>query len=113
MCLKIIMGMMKMLFNEEMDKYAHRLNANRVFFTQDKSKMDIIRPALHSILQNQLTDKQRLCVEMYYFENQNTTKIAQRLGTTRANVSKHIRRALNNMEHSMRYLFMIKTGEDE
>jgi len=101
-----------MRFNEEMDKYAHRLNANRVFFTQDKSRMDIILPAIHSIMQDQLTEKQRFCVEMYYFENRNTTKIAEILGTSKANVSKHIRRALNKMEKSMRYLFLIKTEEE-
>lgn len=101
-----------MRFNEEMDKYSHRLNANRVFFTQDKSKMDIILPAIHSIMQDQLTEKQRLCVEMYYFENRNTTKIAEFLGTSRANVSKHIRRALSRMEKSMRYLFLIKNEEE-
>ena len=112
MCLKIITGMIVMQFNEDMDKYAHRLNANRVFFTQDKSRMDIILPALHTIMHDQLTDKQRLCVEMYYFDNKNTTKIAEFLGTSRANVAKHIHRALNRMEKSMRYLFLIKNGDE-
>lgn len=100
-----------MLFNEEMDKYSHRLNANKVFFAQDTSRMDIILPALYSIMQDQLTEKQRLCVEMYYFKNINTTKIAELFGTSRSNIAKHIRRALNKMEKSMRYLFLIKNEE--
>lgn len=101
-----------MRFNEEMDKYAHRLNANRVFFAQDVSRMDRILPAIHSIMHDQLTERQKLCIEMYYFKNLNSSKIAQLLGTSRTNVTKHIHRGLKRMEKSMRYLFLIKDEEE-
>ncbi|MBR5773517.1 MAG: sigma-70 region 4 domain-containing protein [Clostridia bacterium] len=101
-----------MLFNEEMDKYAHRLNANRVFFAQDTSRMDRILPAIYSIMQDQLTERQRACIDMYYFKNFNSTRIAEILGTSRTNVTKHIHRGLRRMEKSMRYLFLIKDEEE-
>lgn len=101
-----------MRFNEEMDKYAHRLPANRIFFEESRTSLDRIRPAIHGIMQDQLTDKQKFCVEMYYFRNCNSTEIAKILGTSRSNVTKHIRRGLSKMEKSMRYLFLIK-GEEE
>lgn len=101
-----------MRFNEEMDKYAHRLNANRVFFTPDKSNIDLILPAIHMIMQDQLTERQKTCIEMYYFKNINSVRIAEILGTSRANVTKHIHRGLHRMEKSMRYLFSLKSEEE-
>jgi RNA polymerase sigma factor (sigma-70 family) len=105
------MGMMRMRFNEEMDKYAHRLPANRMFFSSDRTNLDRIRPAIHGIMNDQLTDKQKFCVEMYYFRNCNSSEIAKLLGTSRSNVTKHIRRGLNKMEKSMRYLFLINNED--
>ena len=97
-----------MKFNEEMDKYAHRLEANKAFFSGERTNLDRIRPAIRGIMEDQLTDRQRYCVEMYYFGNLNSSQIAKILGTSRSNVTKHIRRGLDKMEKSMRYLFLIQ-----
>ena len=97
-----------MRFNEEMDKYAHHLPANRPFFMSKKTgALERMRPAIHSIMDEQLTERQKFCVEMYYFRNCNSSQIAKLLGTSRANVTKHIRRGLSRMEKSMRFLFLI------
>ncbi len=101
-----------MRFNEEMDKYAHHLSANRNFFvSNNENAVRKLLPAIHEIMDEQLTDKQKFCVEMYYFRNCNSSQIAKLLGTSRANVTKHIRRGLSRMEKSMRVL--LNFTEDE
>ncbi|MBR5272083.1 MAG: sigma-70 family RNA polymerase sigma factor [Clostridia bacterium] len=101
-----------MRFNEEMDKYAHHLAANRPFFKDcKKGATKKILPIIHDIMDEQLTEKQKFCVDMYYFRNCNSSQIAKILGTSRANVTKHIRRGLTRMEKSMRCLLLVSDDD--
>ena len=47
---------------------------------------------LRIAIQNELTDRQRACLTLYYMEGNTMQEIAERLGTTRGNVSKRIKK---------------------
>ena len=97
-----------MRFNEEMDKYLFMIR------NMDGDKMpDAYRYAkkiLADIIQNDLTELQRECTYRYYFERKSTNVIAREIGTSRANVSKHIRKSRKKIYDSLKYVLLYATG---
>ena len=58
---------------------------------------------LRIAIQNELTDRQRACLTLYYMEGNTMQEIAARLGTTRGNVSKRIKKAVERLRRALRY----------
>ena len=58
---------------------------------------------LRIAIQNELTDRQRACLTLYYMEGNTMQEIAERLGTTRGNVSKRIKKAVERLRRALRY----------
>lgn len=58
---------------------------------------------LRIAIQNELTDRQRACLTLYYMERNTMQEIAERLGTTRGNVSKRIKKAVERLRRALRY----------
>lgn len=58
---------------------------------------------LRLAMEHELTERQRTCLELYYLENLTMQEIADRLGTTRGNVSKRIKKAVERLRRALRY----------
>ena len=58
---------------------------------------------LRIAIQNELTDRQRACLTLYYMDGNTMQEIAERLGTTRGNVSKRIKKAVERLRRALRY----------
>ena len=58
---------------------------------------------LRLAIQNELTERQRACLTLYYIEGHTMQEIAELLGTTRGNVSKRIKNAVERLRRALRY----------
>lgn len=58
---------------------------------------------LHMAIETELTERQRVCLTLYYIEGHTMQEVADLLGTTRGNVSKRIHKAVERLRHALRY----------
>lgn len=58
---------------------------------------------LTRVMEGELTDRQRECVQLYYFDGMKMREIADYLGVKTPAVSRHLKRAREKMEHILRY----------
>lgn len=59
---------------------------------------------LKTLIAEELTEPQKKCVMLYYFEKRKQSEISQELGVNISTVSRHLKRARRNLEHILRYL---------
>lgn len=80
------------LFSDEneTDKYNKRANVKRV---------------LLRVIENELTERQKQIINLYYFKNMNIVSIAEKLGVSPASVSITMKRARNTIIKYMQYYF--------
>ena len=60
---------------------------------------------LHAAMDGELTDRQRACIHMRYFEGMRVNDVAAALGLTPGTVSKHIKKGRERLGRVMRYSF--------
>lgn len=64
-----------------------------------------LKKSLRRALEGELTDRQRECVELYYFHNLSGREAALELGVTEATVSRHLRKARARIGRVLGYTF--------
>lgn len=57
------------------------------------------------ILEKELTDRQRECIELAYFKNMSQRQVAKKLGLTQPTVKKHIDSGCERMKNILKYCF--------
>lgn len=58
---------------------------------------------LKEAIRTELTEKQRACVELYYFQQLNQPQIAKALGVDRSTVCRHLKKARERLGRALRY----------
>lgn len=58
---------------------------------------------LSRVISSELTDRQRECIDLYYFSGLTMPQIADRLGINKSTVSRTIGRAKTRIHRSMKY----------
>ncbi len=58
---------------------------------------------ISTIICEELTEKQKLCIELYFNKNLKMSQIAKELGVTKGTVSKHISKAKKCIEKHLKY----------
>lgn len=58
---------------------------------------------MNNIIENDLTDRQKQMITMYYFQHMNISEIAGVLGVNRSTVSRTISRGRKNLTEKMKY----------
>lgn len=61
--------------------------------------------SIKNIIKGELTEKQRLCVLLYYGEKIKMKDIANKLGIDISSVSRHIKKAKERLKKTMEYYF--------
>ena len=56
----------------------------------NNKKREMLKRILHKAIQSELTERQRECVLMYYFQNMQMKEIAENFGLSPSTVSRHI-----------------------
>lgn len=72
-------------------------------YSTNRRELEEAARLLRIAIQNELTDRQRACLTLYYMEGNTMQEIAERLGTTRGNVSKRIKKAVERLRRALRY----------
>jgi len=80
-----------------------RYNKN-VFDTNDTHHKKMI-DSLKNIIKGELTQKQRICVLLYYGENMKMKEISSKLGICISSVSRHIKKGKQRIQKTMNYYF--------
>ena len=70
----------------------------------NEQRLNIVREALPKVIENRLTERQKECVRLYYFENKNMEQTATALGIERSSVSRTLKRARQRIKTSLEYL---------
>ena len=65
----------------------------------NNKKREMLKRILHKAIQSELTERQRECVLMYYFQNMKMKEIAESFGLSPSTVSRHISAAQKKLRH--------------
>jgi len=71
--------------------------------SEEKRHRALIKKTMMKIIENELTERQRQIIIMYYFRNMNIVSIADILGISPASVSVTMKRARNRIIRYMKY----------
>ena len=61
-------------------------------------------------MEGELTQRQRQCLDLYYFQGLTQEETGRRLGVTAATVSRHIKRARERLQQVLVYSFPYLSG---
>ena len=73
----------------------------------NSEKYNKILKILSRVIENELTEKQKMCVKLYYHESMNTVKIANKLGVYPSTVWRHINNSKKKIKNIMKYYYSI------
>ena len=71
----------------------------------ENNKSKAVRRILLKVIENELTERQKQVINLYYFKNMNMVSIADMLGISPASVSVTLKRARNTIIKYMKYYF--------
>lgn len=66
-------------------------------------KRGLMIKILRNIIENELSERQRQMIGLYYFSRMNIPEIAEKLGVNRSTVSRTISRGRRNIMEKMKY----------
>jgi len=68
-----------------------------------EGKRSLMIKILRNIIENELSERQRQMIGLYYFSRMNIPEIAEKLGVNRSTVSRTISRGRRNIMEKMKY----------
>lgn len=69
----------------------------------NSKKHSLMLKIMQNIIENDITERQRQMITMYYFQHMNIPQIAETLGMNRSTVSRTISRGRKNIMAKMKY----------
>lgn len=78
---------------------------DRVPGGSDEARHRAVLRVLRRAMEGELTQRQRQCLELYYFQDLTQEETGRRLGVTAATVSRHIKRARERLQQVLVYSF--------
>lgn len=78
--------------------------------SDNKNQIKKMSAAVHLALENELTNRQKTCIELYYFQNYKIPEIAKELNLNKSTVSRHLAKGRFAIKKTVEYctLFNIK-----
>lgn len=73
--------------------------------TDECNKYATVKRILLKVIENELTERQKQIINLYYFKNMNIVSIAEKLKVSPASVSITMKRARNTIIKYMKYYF--------
>lgn len=94
-----------LLLNKFTDSLISVTDYNQNLFSADDTKYKKMIISLKNVIKGELTDKQRVCLVMYYVNGMRMKDIAAELEIGISSVSRHIKKGRNRVQKTMRYYF--------
>ena len=89
-----------------LDNFTESLGSLALYHnTNDNEHTERIKRVISLVIRNELTEKQRQVLLMYYFDNKNIIEISKELGINKSSVSRLISRAKMRIEKALKYNF--------
>ncbi len=83
---------------------------DRVPGGSDEARHRAVLRVLRRAMEGELTQRQRQCLDLYYFQGLTQEETGRRLGVTAATVSRHIKRARERLQQVLVYSFPYLSG---
>jgi RNA polymerase sigma factor (sigma-70 family) len=90
--------------NLSLDLFGDRLNVSR-FEEEDNGERERMLRALRRAMEGELTERQRECVRLRYFDGKSVNEVADAIGVTPPTASKHLKKARARLGRVMGYSF--------
>ncbi len=87
-----------------LDLFGDRLNISRGA-DDDGGEHEKMLRVLRRVMEGELTERQRDCVRLRYFEDKSVREVAEVIGITAPTVSKHLKKARARLHKVMEYSF--------
>lgn len=87
-----------------LDLFGDRLNV-RTFEEEDDGERERMLRALRCAMEGELTERQRECVRLRYFDGKSVNEVAHEIGVTPPTASKHLKKARARLGRVMGYSF--------
>ncbi len=83
-------------------------------FDENKILMKAVSKVLPLIIKNELTERQSLCLRLFYVHGKNQTEIANRLKLSQPTVSRHIKTAKSITNKCLSYcIYAVKQANEQ
>lgn len=76
----------------------------------NRAELKKMSVAVHFALRHELTDRQKCCVSLYYFEGRKIPEIARMLGLNKSTVSRHLKKGRAAMKRVVSYACFGRPG---
>lgn len=88
-----------------LDSFGEGLPSFEEFTSGESNKQQLkkIMKFMPEIIENELTEKQKLCVDLYYFKGMTLEEIASAYSVNPATVSRHLKRARTRIGKLLKY----------
>ncbi|WP_040195831.1 sigma-70 family RNA polymerase sigma factor [Candidatus Soleaferrea massiliensis] len=96
------MNKSKLMYLQDIDVVSAYTKISSYDQDSEVKREQIIRTVKQAI-QNELTERQRDCLTLYYFGNQTVEEIAQRYHLNRSTVSRHLKSARLRLKRVLQY----------
>lgn len=79
-------------------------NAQKMGIDESNPKIERMKKIVHIAVSSELTDRQRDCLTMRFFDKKSVKEIAEVLGIRPTTVYKHLRKAIQTLKECAKYL---------
>lgn len=95
---------MKQKSTLSLDLFGDRLNVDR-YNTDDGGEHKKMLKVLTRAIEGELTERQKECIKLRYFDGMKVKEVAEKLGVTPPTACKHLKKARLRLEKVMGYSF--------
>lgn len=93
---------MKLVYSlKAMDKFCSSLSEDE---NTNENSLLLIKHVLPRVIEEKLSDRQKECIRLYYFEQLKMNEVANLMGIDRTTVSRTLKRGRNRIKMSLEYL---------
>lgn len=90
----------KILSFNLMEEY---IGTKEEYISDNKKDLKKMSAAVHFALENELTDRQKTCIDLYYFKNYKIPDIAKMLDINKSTVSRHLAKGRFAIKKTVEY----------
>lgn len=88
-----------------LDLFGDRLNTSSRNESEDNGERERMMRTLRRAMEGELTERQRECVQLRYFDGKSINEVADAIGVTPPTASKHLKKARARLGKVMGYSF--------
>lgn len=88
-----------------LDLFGDRLNTSSRYESEDNGERERMMRTLRRAMEGELTERQRECVQLRYFDGKSINEVADAIGVTPPTASKHLKKARARLGKVMGYSF--------